>query len=90
MALHGLGSAYDTTTRKPLNSIENITSRTLRGVRLEQARRMILADEAGASVTQIAMACQFASFGHFARRYREKFGELPSETMAKRLKASNG
>ena len=32
MALHGLGSAYDTTTRKPLNCIENITSRTLRGV----------------------------------------------------------
>lgn len=54
-----------------------------RDLRLEHARRMLLADEDNLSVISIAMACGFASFGHFARRYREKFGELPSTTRSR-------
>ena len=41
MALHGLGSAYDTTARKPLNCIENITSRTLNDDELFHAARRL-------------------------------------------------
>ena len=48
-------------------------------VRLNQARRMLAEPEA--SVTAVAYACGFFSTGHFARAYREAFGELPSETV---------
>lgn len=54
----------------------------LREVRLGHANRMLLEAEAGASVIDIALACGFASLGHFAQRYRERFGELPSATLA--------
>ena len=55
----------------------------LREVRLGHANRMLLEAEAGASVIDIALACGFASLGHFAQRYRERFGELPSATLAR-------
>lgn len=55
----------------------------LREVRLGHANRMLLQAEAGASVIDIALACGFASLGHFAQRYRERFGELPSVTLAR-------
>lgn len=55
----------------------------LRDLRLTNARNLLLAP-AGGSVIDVALKCGFASFGHFARRYREKFGELPSTTMARR------
>ena len=48
-------------------------------VRLNQARRMLTDPEA--SVTSVAYACGFFSTGHFARAYREAFGELPSQTI---------
>jgi len=52
-------------------------------VRLDQANRLLLAANGPVSVIDIAMTCGFASLGHFARRYREKFGELPSATIAR-------
>jgi AraC-like DNA-binding protein len=48
-------------------------------VRLQRARQMLSASDA--SVTAVAFACGFLSTGHFARAYREAFGELPSETI---------
>lgn len=48
-------------------------------VRLQRARQML--STPGASVTAVAFACGFLSTGHFARAYREVFGELPSETI---------
>ena len=47
-------------------------------VRLQRARQMLSFPDA--SVTAVAFACGFLSTGHFARAYREVFGELPSET----------
>ena len=52
----------------------------LRNVRLDQARLSLSADPTQ-SVIDVAMACGFHSLGHFARRYRERFGELPSDTL---------
>jgi AraC-like DNA-binding protein len=50
-------------------------------IRLERARAMLLAADATTSVTGVALACGFYSLGHFARDYRDCFGELPSETL---------
>lgn len=58
----------------------------LRDLRLDHAHQRLLADGED-SVISIAMSCGFSSFGHFARRYREKFGELPSTTLARRSRA---
>ncbi len=51
--------------------------------RLEKSRRD-LADPLRApdSIAQIALACGFADFGHFSRRYRDAFGVSPREDRA--------
>ena len=51
--------------------------------RLEKSRRD-LADPLRArdSIAQIALACGFADFGHFSRRYKEAFGMPPREYRA--------
>lgn len=50
-------------------------------IRLQRARTMLLTREHGASVTAVAFACGFQNPGHFARDYRMRFGELPSQTL---------
>lgn len=56
----------------------------MRDIRLVRARNLLLDPEQGLSVMDVAIRCGFASFGHFAQRYRERFGELPSETLGVR------
>jgi AraC-like DNA-binding protein len=56
----------------------------LRDLRLDKARELLSDVEGQLSVIDAALRCGFASFGHFARRYRERFGELPSDTLARR------
>ncbi|MDB5656798.1 MAG: AraC family transcriptional regulator [Tardiphaga sp.] len=53
----------------------------LKGLRLQQARSALLASEPGATVVGVALRCGFSSLGHFARDYRNTFGELPSITL---------
>jgi len=36
-------------------------------------------------VTAVAFACGFGNLGHFARDYREVFGERPSMTLARAI-----
>lgn len=50
-------------------------------VRLEHARRMLSDARPGTSITGVAYACGFHNAGHFARYYRNRFGELPSDTL---------
>jgi AraC-like DNA-binding protein/mannose-6-phosphate isomerase-like protein (cupin superfamily) len=57
-------------------------------VRLKQAKRMLGELNPGTSVTGVAFACGFGNLGHFAREYREAFGELPSETLEGTLRTS--
>ena len=52
----------------------------LRAVRLEQAREKLLAGDAD-SVTDAAGACGVTHLSRFAREYRRRFGETPSETL---------
>ena len=52
--------------------------------RLDKSRRD-LADplRAGDSISQIALACGFADFGHFSHRYKDAFGTSPREDRAR-------
>jgi AraC-like DNA-binding protein len=52
-------------------------------VRLRHARQMLLSGDPDVSVASAASACNFANQGHFARHYREAFGELPSKTLSR-------
>jgi AraC-like DNA-binding protein len=54
-----------------------------KSVRLKRARKILMSGEPGVTVLATAFNCNFASPGHFARDYREAFGELPSETLAR-------
>ena len=49
--------------------------------RLERARAMLQAPDATTTVTGVALLCGFLNQGHFARDYRQRFGELPSTTL---------
>ena len=56
----------------------------VKNVRLEQANALLATG--ATSVSDVALACGFGNFGHFAY-YRIKFGELPSQTL-KRAKGA--
>jgi AraC-like DNA-binding protein len=53
----------------------------VKAVRLRRARDILLSGDPGVTVASAAAACNFANQGHFARHYREAFGELPSITL---------
>ncbi|MER5886264.1 AraC family transcriptional regulator [Streptomyces sp. NPDC001941] len=54
-------------------------------VRLERAHRQLRSSAPGAAtVTEIARQWGFAHLGRFAQRYRARFGESPSQTLAAR------
>jgi AraC-like DNA-binding protein len=50
-------------------------------VRLNRAREMLEQTNESGSVIQIALKCGFQNPGHFARDYRNLFGELPSAAL---------
>jgi len=54
----------------------------VKAVRLRHARDMLLSGDPGVTVASVAAACNFVNQGHFARHYREAFGELPSATLS--------
>ena len=54
-----------------------------KAVRLKRAREILMSGDPAVTVLATAFNCNFASPGHFAREYRETFGELPSETLAR-------
>ncbi len=58
----------------------------LRRVRMELARTRLLRASAPDSVSRIATECGFTHLGRFATDYRRRFGETPSETLARSLR----
>jgi AraC-like DNA-binding protein len=54
--------------------------------RLERSRAALVAAGPDDTVTKIATELGFFELGRFAVRYREEFGEKPSETMARSLR----
>ena len=59
-----------------------------RMVRLRHAREMLATPDLETSVTSVAFVCGFGNLGHFARDYRETFGERPSETLSRAARRS--
>ena len=55
-------------------------------VRLSRAREMLEQSNDSGSVIQVALKCGFQNPGHFARDYRNSFGELPSATLQRAKK----
>ncbi|MER5674613.1 helix-turn-helix domain-containing protein [Pseudonocardia alni] len=55
----------------------------LREVRLARAHR-VLVEDGHAPVSDVAYACGFGHLGRFAHDYRDRYGELPSETARRR------
>jgi len=60
----------------------------VRRTRLAHAKMMLGQPEETISVTNVAFACGFGNLGHFARYYREQFGEVPSATLQRSQRAS--
>jgi AraC-like DNA-binding protein len=54
-----------------------------KAVRLRRARDILMSGDPHVSVTATAFSCNFASPGHFARDYRNAYGELPSQTISR-------
>lgn len=53
----------------------------LRDVRLRRVHETLTASESPVSVADVAHAFGFSHLGRFAQAYRQRFGELPSETL---------
>jgi transcriptional regulator GlxA family with amidase domain len=62
--------------------------RRLQSIRLAQARSMLTSTDAeSTTVTEIAMRCGFLELGRFSLLYRKTFGETPSETLNRAMRA---
>ncbi|SEA99442.1 helix-turn-helix transcriptional regulator [Rubrimonas cliftonensis] len=57
----------------------------LAGVRLQRVHALLADPAAQTTVTEVADACGFAHLGRFARVYRMRFGEAPSQTRRRAL-----
>lgn len=65
--------------------LDTTPMRHLKNLRLDKAReRLLAADPSVTSVTAVAMEFCFQHFGHFSAAYKERFGELPSDTLGRR------
>jgi PAS domain S-box-containing protein len=53
----------------------------VKDTKLQKVRERLVAPEPDTTVTGISLQCGFNNLGHFAKDYRKKFGELPSETL---------
>jgi len=53
----------------------------IRGRRLERAAKLLRAGAGSTTILDVALECGFSHMGRFAQSYRERFGELPSETL---------
>jgi AraC-like DNA-binding protein len=65
------------------NHLGTTPQKFLRDRRLEKAHRMLSFPSRGETAATIARACGFGHLGEFAARYRELFGERPSDTFSR-------
>ncbi|WP_374381101.1 AraC family transcriptional regulator [Dongia sp.] len=60
-----------------------------RKLRLEHAHRMLQNADGGTTVTQVALACGFGDLGRFSKEYQHRFGERPSDALARCKRGSS-
>jgi len=65
------------------DSLNTTPGRFLRDIRLDGARLELLNPDLELTVAEVARTWQFGNPGRFSAQYREKYGELPSETLAR-------
>ena len=58
--------------------------RYLQELRLTRAREQLRRGSSETTVTAAALSCGFTGLGRFSALYRQRFGELPSQTLARR------
>ena len=56
----------------------------LRQIRLDKAYEILRAATMGVYVSGVAMDCGFMHLGRFSIEYKKRFGESPSDTLARR------
>jgi PAS domain S-box-containing protein len=56
-------------------------NRHIKSIRLREARLLLQTCDNATTVTAVALRCGFANMGHFAKDYREEFGQSPSDTI---------
>jgi len=76
--LHGVSPR---SIHKHFASIGTTPMNFVKLVRLEHARQRLTHPDPNTSVTGVALACGFNNLGHFARDYRQAYGERPSATL---------
>lgn len=85
ITIEALSAATDVSARSLFHSFKAARGYSpmdfVKRVRLGRARQKLSRPDAGTSVTAVAFDCGFGNSGHFARDYRESFGESPSETL---------
>jgi AraC-like DNA-binding protein len=88
IGVDGMADAIGVQPRAVVNAFRRLRGRSpqraLTERRLERARQRLLAADPGTTVTDVATSLGFFHFGRFAQRYRERFGERPSDTLAGR------
>ncbi|UAL29665.1 AraC family transcriptional regulator [Nocardioides rotundus] len=94
LVLEDLGEAAGVSRRSLQRAFQQHLGTTpiayLTQVRLERARADLLDAEPGeTTVTDVANRWGFAHHGRFARQFRERFGELPSEALRATRAAGN-
>jgi AraC-like DNA-binding protein len=87
ITIENLAAITETSTRSIFDSFKKSRRYSpmafVKQVRLRHAQDMLLNPDANTSVTGVAFACGFQNLGHFARDYRQTFGELPSATLGR-------
>jgi AraC-like DNA-binding protein len=53
----------------------------LKRIRLQHAREMLVSDEPGVTVTDVALSCGFVELSRFSKDFRDSFGMLPSQAL---------
>src|SRR5216684_92454 len=85
IAIEGLAIAANVSARSLFHSFRECRgyspSNFVKKVRLRHAREALSRPRGETSVTTVAFDCGFGNLGHFAKDYRQSFGETPSATL---------
>jgi AraC-like DNA-binding protein/tetratricopeptide (TPR) repeat protein len=80
-----LAAAADVSSRTLQRQFRNFLGKSpqaiLRDIRFEWARRKLLQGLRDEKVRDVALTCGLPHFGRFAREYRRRYGETPSQTV---------
>lgn len=77
------GTSGRTLQRQFVSFVGKTPRAALREIGLESARRELLQGTPGVRIMDVALRCGFPHFGRFSIAYRHRYGETPSQTLAR-------